>query len=202
MEIIVKVLAALNVTHAGDASLAYAIDFAREGDGELVVLGVVEPRLDPPQPAYGERVRRYRQTELAVARAVAQARESGLVAEGGIRYGNVGVEALREAEARDAEHAFVPTASAALFRKRASVEHIVLPTRLPAEDPSCSRRSVLGRQRSGIRVRDEPPRRGSRTRLLGLAHECSGIGSSIMRSIGRPPVRAQAWFAPARPAVG
>ncbi|MGH3030858.1 MAG: universal stress protein [Gaiellaceae bacterium] len=80
-----KVIAAIDQKRTIEAALASAIEFARRNEAELVVVGVVTPGLYAPQPAYGERVRRYRQTELALTRAVSLTRTGGLVAEGVIR---------------------------------------------------------------------------------------------------------------------
>jgi nucleotide-binding universal stress UspA family protein len=123
-----KVIAILSDKHASEAAVASASEFARTNDAELIVVGVIAPRLDAPQPAFGERVRRYRQMELALSRAVAHARQDGLVAKGVIRYGEARREALAEAAAREGEHVFLPSGRGWRFgRGSLQVEHVVLP---------------------------------------------------------------------------
>ena len=100
-------LCAVDHSEATNAAVATAIDFCREHDAELTLVGIVKPMLSDPQPAYGERVRRFRDVEFAVVQAAQAAREAGLEPGTAIRAGDPARELVREADAAGADELFL-----------------------------------------------------------------------------------------------
>jgi hypothetical protein len=100
-------LCAVDESEAATAAVAAAIDFCRKHHAALTLVGIVKPMLGVTQPAYGERVRRFREVELAVAQAARAAREAGLEPAIVIRAGDPTREFLREADAVGAEELFI-----------------------------------------------------------------------------------------------
>jgi nucleotide-binding universal stress UspA family protein len=98
---------AVDESEAATAAVAAAIDFCREQDAELILLGIVRPMLGVTQPAYGERVRRFRAVEFAVVQAARAAREAGLEPSILMRAGDPARESLREANAIGATEVFL-----------------------------------------------------------------------------------------------
>ena len=104
-----RVLCAVDGSGAARDAVQAAIAFCREHDADLKLVGIVkETLLDfPPQPAYGERVRRYNQVQYELVRAAELARDAGLSPEMTIRSGKLAKELLAEADAILAEEAFL-----------------------------------------------------------------------------------------------
>ncbi len=104
-----RVLCAVDGAPAAREAVRAAIAFCREHDADLKLVGVVKESLFdfPPQPSYGERVRRYNQVQYELVHAAEAAREAGLSFEMTIRSGNLAKELAREADATLAEEAFL-----------------------------------------------------------------------------------------------
>ena len=100
-------LCVVDESEASPAAVAAAIDFCREHDAELMLLGIVRPILGVTQPAYGERVRRFLAVEFAVVQAARAAREAGFEPSILIRAGDPARESLREADAIGATEIFL-----------------------------------------------------------------------------------------------
>ena len=100
-------LCAVDESKATSAAVAAAIDFCREHDTELTLVGIVRPMLGVTQPAYGERVRRFRAVEFALVQAVRAAREAGLEPGIAIRSGNPARELMCGADAVGGEELFL-----------------------------------------------------------------------------------------------
>jgi nucleotide-binding universal stress UspA family protein len=100
-------LCAVDNSEATNAAVAAAIEFCREHDAELTLVGIVKPMLGDTQPAYGERVRRFREVEFALVQAARGARDAGLEPGIVIRAGNPARELMREADAVGADELFL-----------------------------------------------------------------------------------------------
>lgn len=102
-----QALCAVDESKAATAAVAAAIDFCRKHDAELALVGIVRPMLGVTQPAYGERVRRFREVEFALVEAARAAREAGLEPGIAMRAGHPARELRREADAVGAEELFL-----------------------------------------------------------------------------------------------
>jgi nucleotide-binding universal stress UspA family protein len=100
-------LCAVDESKATSAAVAAAIDFCREHDVELTFVGIVRPMLGVTQPAYGERVRRFREVEFALVQAARAARDAGLEPGIAIRAGDPARELMREADTVGADELFL-----------------------------------------------------------------------------------------------
>jgi hypothetical protein len=105
-----RTLCVVDESEAAPAAVAAAIDFCREDDSELILLGIVTPMLGVTQPAYGERVRRFLLVEFAVVQASRAAREAGVKPSILFRACDPARESLREADAIGATEIFLARA--------------------------------------------------------------------------------------------
>jgi hypothetical protein len=102
-----QALCAVDESKAVTAAVVAAIDFCRKHDAALTLVGIVRPMLGVTQPAYGERVRRFREVEFALVQAARAAREAGLDPAIALRAGDPARELVLEAEAVGAEELFL-----------------------------------------------------------------------------------------------
>jgi hypothetical protein len=111
-----------------------AVDFCREHQADLRLVGIVEDKLtDSTRSGGGERVRRYKTVTLALKHAAETATATGVVATTAIRVGDPMRELLREAEAVGSGELFLVRARgrirATLNRKpRSELAHVSLGT--------------------------------------------------------------------------
>ena len=127
-----QVLCALDERRESARAVSSAIDFCRERDAQLTLVGVVRPLRAVAQPAHGELVRRFGDVQFRLLEAARAARASGLSAQLVFRAGDPGTEALRAAKAVGAEHVFLANRRsrlrAALTRKpEVTVTHVAVP---------------------------------------------------------------------------
>jgi hypothetical protein len=137
----VQALCAVDESKGATAALATAIDFCREHEAALTLVGVVKPLLGVTQPASGELVRRFREVEFAVVQAARAARGAGLEPGIVVRAGDPARELLREADAVGAEELFLARTRgllSATLRRRPRV-HVLRVTRVPAARPDADR---------------------------------------------------------------
>jgi len=127
-----RVLCAVDDSPAGREAVGAAIAFCRRQAAELTLVGLVKPSFfDPPQPSYGELVRRYTGVHHELARAASAARRAGLIPEITFRSGNAAQALLDAADATLAEEVFLarvrsPLRAALTGRPRVSVARIAL----------------------------------------------------------------------------
>lgn len=125
------VLCAVDGTGAAREAVASAIALCSERRLDLGLVGVVAPALGDVQPAFGERVRRFQRVELALIRALREAREAGVETTVAVRAGEPETELRSEAATVGAGELFVPRSRARLIavltgRPAAEVERITL----------------------------------------------------------------------------
>lgn len=127
-----RVLCAVDGSPAGREAVDAAISYCREHGAELTFVGLVKPSfLDPPQPSYGELVRRRSAVHHELARAAAAAREAGLTPEIVVRSGRPVKELLAQADATMADEVFLarernPILAALTGRPRVTVTRITV----------------------------------------------------------------------------
>ena len=129
-----RILCEVDGSPASSEVVRAAIAYCAEHGAELDLVGVInEGAFDPPQPAVGERIRRFRSVEYQLAQAMRAAQEAAVpLVEVAYRVGDPTEEALREARATGAARVFLGRAhtrlAALLFRHpRIEVEERALP---------------------------------------------------------------------------
>ena len=140
-----QVVCAVDESKAATAAVTAAIDFCRNHDADLRLLGIVKPVFGVTQPAYGEQVRRFRQVEFALVQAARAAREAGFKPAIAIRGGDPARELVREADAVGAGELF-------LGRTRGLIAATV--TRRPRLDVLRVSRAPAGRREAARKLEE------------------------------------------------
>ena len=95
-------------SRAAEQALEAAISFCRRRGASLELVGVVRESLfEAPQPAIGERIRRFREVEYALVQGLRLARAGGVEARALVRCGQPRRELLGEAKVAAGREAVV-----------------------------------------------------------------------------------------------
>ncbi len=121
---------------ASEEAVRQAVAHCRDRGLTLGLVGVVHEAGLAPQPAYGERVRRFSEVQYGLVHAAEAARAASLAPSISITVGDPAREALAEAAKVGALEAFVPRATGGIVaaltsRPAVAVEHVSIPAAEP-----------------------------------------------------------------------